>query len=99
MHESTTTTIPFYLYTYTEDGGSTPSLANGGTLKFEGTSNGTAEEKAYHKITYAASASGGSFTEPINNLILKINSGDWGRALAGEYTATITFTAEVVVEQ
>ena len=97
--ESTTTTIPFYLYTYTEDGGSTPSLANGGTLKFEGTSNGTAEEKAYHKITYAASASGGSFTEPINNLILKINSGDWGRALAGEYTATITFTAEVVVEQ
>ena len=24
---------------------------------------------------------------------------DWGKALAGEYTATITYTAEVVVEQ
>ena len=31
--------------------------------------------------------------------VLKMKSSDWGKALAGEYTATITFTAEVVVEQ
>lgn len=34
-----------------------------------------------------------------NKTWIRIDSADWGKALAGEYTATITFTAEVVVEQ
>lgn len=33
---------------------------------------------------------------PAKNTLIKINSTDWGKALAGNYTATITFTAEVV---
>lgn len=32
------------------------------------------------------------------DLFLMVDSTDWGKALAGDYTATITFTAEVVAE-
>ena len=35
----------------------------------------------------------------MTNLELRVNSEDWGKALGGEYSATITFTCEVVVEQ
>ncbi len=30
---------------------------------------------------------------------VEILSADWGKALGGDYTSTITFTAEVVVEE
>ena len=33
---------------------------------------------------------------PVDELYLTVKSSDWGKALGGEYTATITFTAEVV---
>ena len=31
-----------------------------------------------------------------NETVVTISSTDWGKALAGDYSATITFTAEVV---
>lgn len=96
--ENVTTTIPFSLATHTDDDASTPALENGGILKFEGTSSGAVEQNAYHKITYYGSVSGALVTKPIENILLVINSSYWSKALAGEYTATITFTAEVVVE-
>lgn len=38
----------------------------------------------------------GNTTYNLTSLSVTTNSADWGKALAGEYTATITFTAEVV---
>lgn len=35
----------------------------------------------------------------IKSLFVDIQSEDWGKALAGEYSSTITFTAEVVVSE
>ena len=35
---------------------------------------------------------------PFSSIKFVAKSSDWGKALAGEYTATITFTAEVVAE-
>lgn len=39
------------------------------------------------------------YADIIDGLSVRIESADWGKALAGEYTATITFTCEVVVEE
>ena len=41
---------------------------------------------------------GAGRTANITAINLLVDSDDWGKALAGEYTATITFTAEVVAE-
>ena len=57
---------------------------------FEGRSSGAVEETV--KIAHSS-----GFNE-MTDLELKVESVDWGKALAGDYTATITFTAEVVVE-
>ena len=96
--EGVATTIPFTLRTYTKDNYSTNPLANGGIMTFKGTSDGTAEEYAEHTIVNYGGAMSREWDEPIMQIILDTNSADWGKALAGEYTATITFTAEVVVE-
>ena len=34
---------------------------------------------------------------PVTSVRFNALSEDWGKALAGEYTSTVTFTAEVVV--
>ena len=50
--EGVTTTIPFTLRTYTEEGYSTNLLANGGVMTFKGTADGTAEQYAEHTILF-----------------------------------------------
>ena len=97
--EGITTTIPFSLRTYTRESTSTPSLQNGGVLTFKGTSSGEAEQYANHIITTYGGATSQQREEPIKEIILDVSSATWGKALGGVYTATITFTAEVVVEQ
>ena len=96
--EGVTTTIPFTLRTYTEDGYSTNVLANGGVMTFKGTANGTAEQYAEHTIVNYGGAVSREWEKPIKQILLEISSTTWGKALGGVYTATITFTAEVVAE-
>lgn len=86
--EEASTTIPFYIQMQ----GTNVVLGDknsGDFLTFVGQADGTTSEYAieYKDSTQFYSAS---------KTYLKINSTDWGKALAGEYTATITFTAEVV---
>lgn len=83
-----TTTIPFSLFT--RAGSGLDALSSGSSLVFEGLSSGAVAETV--KIAHSS-----GFNE-MNDLQLKVESTDWGKALAGDYTATITFTAEVVVE-
>lgn len=52
-----------------------------------GRSDGTVEELAVLVGT----------SSTMRNLIVKIASRDWGKALAGNYKSTITFTSEIVV--
>ena len=81
--EGVSTTIPFTLTAPNHNG-----FASGTTLTFLGKSNGTLEEG------FVTSTS--SYRE--NEIIVEVVSVDWGKALAGDYSATITFTAEVVAE-
>lgn len=69
-------------------GTTTVDIPSGDSLLFSGTSNGS--------VTPPKRMTSGNYT--FQSLLLKVNSEDWGKALAGEYTATITFTAEVVAE-
>lgn len=60
------------------------AIADGDYLMCEGESNG--------RVGAPKSANGS-----VGDLLaIKVQSADWGKALAGDYTATITFTAEVV---
>ncbi len=90
------TTIPFFLRAYypnpsttTQGGDKSQDITSGGILTFLGKSSGVVSEKAIHPdISYE-----------MTKLIAKIAKEDWGKALAGDYTAIITFTSEVVVEE
>lgn len=62
----------------------------GDSLTFKGESSGTTNEFA--KIMFS---SGTTYSDATKTLVT-ISSTDWGKALAGNYSATITFTAEVV---
>ena len=84
--ENVTTTIPFLLYTYTKP--TLNPLNSGNSLVFLGQSSGMVTESAQKATSEGAIA--------ITDLRLQVNSDDWGKALAGDYSATITFTAEVV---
>lgn len=87
----TTTTIPFsfdFRNSMKERYTSDKEVSSGGYITFWGNVNGN--------VTTKASAKSGGFS--FNHTELLISSVNWGKALAGEYTATITFTAEVVVE-
>ena len=69
-------------------------LPSGESLTFKGKSSGATDE--YCIYTY--SIADGSRTLTLDTTSVYIASTDWGKALAGDYTATITFTAEVVAE-
>ena len=61
-------------------------ISSGDSLLFKGTSSGG--------VAVPRIVTNGYYD--LSHLVVKIDSEDWGKALAGEYTATITFTAEVV---
>ena len=69
-------------------------LVSGNAITFLGQEDTTVKEAGYNY-----NDSKFEFREkPISGLYLFIDSSAWGKALGGDYTATITFTSEVVVE-
>lgn len=93
--DSVSTTIPFNLSQIgsSSSGEQRTNLASGDQLLFRHNSNGAVYERASILVSGAS-----SYLYFIDNISLAVNSDAWGKALAGEYTGTITFTAEVVVE-
>lgn len=96
---NTTTTIPvgiFGCYSELSYNSSPPQyITRTATFKenvliFKGQSSGTVSNNAEAELN--------GQTRTVTNLGISMSSSAWGKALAGEYTATITFTAEVVVE-
>lgn len=95
------TTIPYTVYkvaTIQEQMGNTTvkrdsetAVNSGGFLTFRGQSGGAVDEEFDYFDT--------STVLDRNRLRIKASSEDWGKALAGEYSSTITFTAEVVVSE
>lgn len=97
-----TTTIPFELDMWgilsngTTFAGRSGGLASGGNLVFRGLSSGIVESKAFIGLY----PTGMNYDdEYLNQLKVSIASSNWGKALGGDYTAQITFTSEVVVEE
>ena len=89
VSDGVNTTIPFVIGgLYGNDSHEWRTFNSGDNVVFRGVSNGGVA-KPYAGVNQ---------TITLENLCVKINSTDWGKALAGEYTATITFTAEVVAE-
>ena len=87
--DSVSSTIPFYINAYYSDKDHYV-LQSGDHIFFEGQTNGSVS----NLWVWTADRS-----YAIKNFGVAITSVDWGRALAGDYTATITYTAEVVGEQ
>ncbi len=90
------TTIPYTLYqSAVADSGTsknnTSALASGKIMTFKGKTDGTVNEKT----TFGSGSISGSIMESLEVII---QSRDWGKALAGDYKSTITFTSEVVAE-
>ena len=65
--------------------------ASGSSFVFLGQEDGTVKKFTEAKVN--------SYTCQFTKTLLLVESEAWGKALAGEYTTTITFTTEVVVEQ
>lgn len=86
------TTIPYTLFqaTGTDSGVSsydTSKLASGSKMTFKGKVDGTTDEKT----TFGVKCT-------MESLMVNVQSADWGKALAGDYKSTITFTSEVVAK-
>lgn len=92
------TTIPFkvYLQDSTHAGSLTDRVmvTSGSSILFEGKSDGSVNEEVYQQ----KSSPSGGYLLYMDDTLVQITSENWGKALAGNYTATITFTAEVVAE-
>ena len=94
---SVSTKIPFVLKPYYRTTLSASSrvyitgFGSGSKLTFKGLTSTQVSGQA------DTSSLQNAFTD-IEGIALSISSKNWGKALAGTYTATITFTAEVVVE-
>ena len=96
--EGLSTTIPYYINSYGRYSSRpqdtvTVKKESGSFLTFYGEASGSCKE-----YFYLASLSHGEALDDTKVLQVKIDSADWGKALGGEYTSTITFTAEVVSE-
>lgn len=90
------TTIPFDIVGINETKSTySKTFKSGDTMIFEGQYQGYVNSK-----TIIGSFSDGKASYPVYmdavNVVVK--SEDWGKALAGEYSSVITFTAEVVAE-
>ncbi len=94
-----TTQIPYTLSLHVDAAGgylaAVENVPNGSAITFLGKSDGTVNE-AVRMVAKYNTGSGNTYKNA-EYICVNANSDDWGKALAGEYTATITFTAEVVV--
>ena len=87
--EDVDTTIPMRLRgDYNHVAPSCIYIDSGDSLWFLGDSTGKVTSKPRSEDNYE-----------VTNLSVIINSTDWGKALGGDYTNTITFSAKVVVEE
>ncbi len=103
--EGVSTTIPYYINSnghWVSGGGSYGSggsgwvdlkKESGSFFTFKGQGNGKCNE--YYVLSEGSSKVA---SDDSKKLQVKINGEDWGKALGGEYSSTITFTAEVVAE-
>lgn len=80
------TTIPYTIAARSPSSSTSCTMNSGDVLTYRGKEDGTV-------IETALPPTGNVLTEV---LTVKVNSSDWGRALAGDYSSVITFTAEVV---
>lgn len=101
--ENVSTTIPFEVFCSQYKSADESSsiywgmeMASGDHLTFYGNSDTTVDEKATADFPNGSSSTKAAEVEA---LCICISSASWGKALAGEYTTTITFAAEVVVEE
>lgn len=92
--EEISTTIPYTLHqsTSSDNSGRTGILASGEKMTFKGKADGTVDEKTKFST---GSATGNT----MESLMVSIQSRAWGKALAGDYKSTITFTSEIVAEK
>ncbi len=72
-------------------------IPSGSVLVFTGNATGSVAENIKLESSYVVSS--GVKNIPVTSVRFTAASEDWGKALSGEYTSTITFTAEVVVEE
>lgn len=97
--DGVTTQIPYTLSLNVDAAGgykaAVENLPSGSSMTFWGKSDGTVKT-VVELVCDHVSGPGNTYKEA--DIRFNANSDDWGKALAGEYTATITFTAEVVVE-
>ena len=93
--EDVDTTIPYYLEFYFETSyGENSSTKNSGdSVRFLGQADGTVT------LYPQATTPSGDIRYDMDCIHLCIATEDWAQALPGEYTSTITFTADVVVEE
>lgn len=90
------TTIPYTVgCSYMINGGQKDLLPTGDAITFLGLDSGAVEQ--YHQFT-AKDSGGHDYQEDAEVYFIEVESSDWGKALGGTYTSTITFTAKVVVE-
>lgn len=90
--ENISTTIPFTLECpYGPQEYYTENISSGSSIVFKGNQTGKVDEFAYASSPQGTESS-------LGDLKVIIDSKDWGKALAGAYTAVITYTCEVVVE-
>ena len=83
------TTMWYSLYAIGASSSNRSQMTSGSTITFKGTSSGT--------VKTTATWTGSSSSFDISNISLDVSSYDWGKALAGNYTTTVTFSAEVVI--
>lgn len=97
--EGVSTTIPYTLTVKDSDYSyKTLPLKSGDSVTFTGKADGTVGSRVYLGEYTANQSPPKTYHMYADSCLLKTNSADWGKALAGTYTATITFTAEVVAE-
>ena len=92
--DTTDTTIAFTLSLVNTSNAQRKIISSSTPLLFKGRANGTVAEKAH--FTYSDVSQGNPASGYADHITLNIDSESWGKALAGNYSATITFTAEVV---
>ena len=91
--DGVSTEIPYTLKLLS--GTTKKELASGSTIVFKGKADGSVNEKT---MIPTAGNMGNYSDSPVSAVLLTANSDAWGKALAGDYTSTLTFTCEVVVE-
>lgn len=104
--ENASTKIPYTLSLYAKAGSTeggynyfskNQELPSGASILFAGLRTGAVNNKIEIETTLVSTSH--PTTVPVDYIGFNANSDDWGKALAGEYTSTITFTAQVVVEE